>query len=579
MWWERWPDRFEQEMQCLRKHNLEPVDTSTQEGKAQGFRSVEVKWCATDDQPLRITLKFPSEYPFFMALAFLDPTEKLLTRHQNPLSGELCLLNAGQSWKPKDFIGDVLMEMLPKIVRINDEPHGDFAKEQEVGQGEPVTGYLPKSNRSFLLIEDIEIPKHYEEGTFEARVLPPKKNESRYALTEVKNRSDGQSVSASPKLKAQLEGFDTIKGHWKRLKFGVEDIQSGLNISSLAQEIHKPTYQSLKTRPVEGLLLALIKEEVKQSDYQDSWIGVHLSTQHNRGSAKRKRPKKANLSIVQKVVFGAPYDATTRWARSPELRELEGKHVCIVGAGMLGSPIALQLARAGVGKLSVVDFDYVELATIVRYGLGGRYVGWSKVEALEHYIQNNYFFTEFEPIRYQIGDPNSETGNLATKFHAAIHSADLVIDAAAERNVSYYINDILTQSKTPWVAVTTRPGSWGGETWIMRPGGPCWACFEAYNLDETLPMANGDDDGQDLQIGGCTKLTTTGYGFDSDSFAINTVRSAIGLLTSDESGYPTPDWDALVMNVRDGKGSYIGPEFTPYTLPRRLDCCCNSGNQ
>ena len=575
VWWERWPDRFEQEVECLSAHELEPEDISTPEEKANGYRSIEIKYPHEDDQRLPITLRFPPEYPFFMAVAFLDPEVMLLTRHQNPTNGELCLLNAGQSWKPEDFIGDVIAEMLPQILKIHSNPHGDYAKEQEVEQGEPITGYFSKDNKSLLLVENIVVPEHYSEGTFEAKILASGGSGSRYVLMAVTNNQDRQSISVSAKLRNSLQELPTKHGKWKRLHLGVENIpRHSQDFSELAKQIHNPTWQSFQHRPKPGneLLLALIREEVRQDRYQDSWLGVQLSAGTIRTRGKGKHRNKSPTKRGQ-IIFGAPYDSETRWARSPELAELENKHVCLVGAGMLGSPIALQLARAGVGKLSIVDHDYVELATIIRYGLGAQYAGWPKVAALHEHIQQNYFFTDVEAIPYRVGTPFLTETDVAGKFRAAVESADLVIDAAAEKNVSYYLNDLLSNSDHPWMVVTTRPGTWGGETWIMRPRGPCWACLEAHNRDKSLPMPNGDAD-RELQIGGCTQLTTTGYGCDSDLYALNAVRSAIGLMTPGVHGYPEPDWNALIMNLRGTSGGYISPEFTPYDMPHHPECDC-----
>ena len=67
-------------------------------------------------------------------------------------------------------------------------------------------------------------------------------------------------------------------------------------------------------------------------------------------------------------------DQLRRYSRHLILPEvgLEGqKKICAasvlcIGAGGLGSPIALYLAAAGIGKLGIVDFDAVELSNLQR---------------------------------------------------------------------------------------------------------------------------------------------------------------------------------------------------------------------
>lgn len=577
MWWERWPERFDQELACLRGHGLSPVDQSTPDLKQAGYRSVAVQYRMPEGELLPITLEFPPEYPFFMAIAYLDPRDMLLARHQNPTNGELCLLNAGQSWAPSNKIGDVLIQMLPKILRIHNEPHGDYARQQEVSQGEPITGYFSKDNRSLLLIDDLEVPDHFEEGQLEAKALNSVGSAPRYALVKIMDKTSGGMVKASHKLCQRLREHPVVTGYWKRINFGVEELSQLNDATALIEQIHAPTLNRFRNRHLraKALLLGLLKEEVEQGVYRDTWLGAELRPASGRG-AKEKKGTRSKAGTYE-WLFSAPYGSVVRWARSPQLRGLADKHVCLVGAGMLGSQVALQLARAGVGKLSIVDHDYLELATIVRYGLGAQYAGWKKVEALSDYFDRNYPLTETAPIPYRLGAPAPAEQHKASRmFHDVIESADLVIDAAAEKNVSYYLNDRLKCSNIPWIAVTTRPGSWGGDAWIIAPGGPCWSCFEHHNCGDSLPMPNGDDNESLLQVGGCTQLTNTGYGFDSDIFAINAVRAAVGILTPDATGYPKPEWNALVMNVRDKTGGYIAPTFEPFNLLHHPECDCQA---
>ena len=67
-------------------------------------------------------------------------------------------------------------------------------------------------------------------------------------------------------------------------------------------------------------------------------------------------------------------DEIERYARHLVLREiggpgqqrLKGARVALIGAGGLGSPLALYLAAAGVGHLTIVDDDVVSLSNLQR---------------------------------------------------------------------------------------------------------------------------------------------------------------------------------------------------------------------
>ena len=63
-------------------------------------------------------------------------------------------------------------------------------------------------------------------------------------------------------------------------------------------------------------------------------------------------------------------------------KRLKAARVLCIGAGGLGSPAALYLAAAGVGKLGLVDFDRVDLTNLQRQILHGtKDIGRSKLES------------------------------------------------------------------------------------------------------------------------------------------------------------------------------------------------------
>src|SRR5581483_10912284 len=89
-----------------------------------------------------------------------------------------------------------------------------------------------------------------------------------------------------------------------------------------------------------------------------------------------------NLSIIDEersnaMQFGA--DEMQRYSRHlimPEVtsdgqKRLKAARVLCIGAGGLGSPIALYLAAAGVGTIGIVDFDDVDLSNLQRQILHG----------------------------------------------------------------------------------------------------------------------------------------------------------------------------------------------------------------
>lgn len=90
---------------------------------------------------------------------------------------------------------------------------------------------------------------------------------------------------------------------------------------------------------------------------------------------------------------------------------LTNAHVAIGGAGGLGSNIAIALARAGVGHLTLIDFDVVELSNLNRQQYKLSQVGVPKVVALKQNI------LEFNPfIEIKIVQTRVTAENVATLF-------------------------------------------------------------------------------------------------------------------------------------------------------------------
>lgn len=77
---------------------------------------------------------------------------------------------------------------------------------------------------------------------------------------------------------------------------------------------------------------------------------------------------------------------TTGRDQHPEYIARQQKHVLIIGLGALGSPVAEQLAKSGVGNLTLVDNDNLCSANIGRHALGANSIGYSKALQLAQSI-------------------------------------------------------------------------------------------------------------------------------------------------------------------------------------------------
>ena len=100
--------------------------------------------------------------------------------------------------------------------------------------------------------------------------------------------------------------------------------------------------------------------------------------------------------------------------------KLRKSSVGIAGAGGLGSNAAVALARAGIGRLVLVDFDKVEESNLDRQYYFLDQVGKIKVEALKENIERIN-----SAVKVEILNQKLEKGSMEKPFH----DVDVVIEA------------------------------------------------------------------------------------------------------------------------------------------------------
>ena len=147
---------------------------------------------------------------------------------------------------------------------------------------------------------------------------------------------------------------------------------------------------------------------------------------------------------------------------------LKAARALVVGAGGLGSPVAMYLAAAGIGKLGLVEFDRVEESNLQRQVLFGQSdIGRPKLEvAAERLLEINPLIdVATHPMRV-------ESANAMT----LLADYDLVVDGSDNFPTRYLINDACVLSGIPDVfgSIFRFEGQisvfWGAQ-------GPCYRCL------------------------------------------------------------------------------------------------------
>lgn len=142
--------------------------------------------------------------------------------------------------------------------------------------------------------------------------------------------------------------------------------------------------------------------------------------------------------------------------------------VLIVGAGGLGSPAALYLAAAGVGRIGLVDGDVVDLSNLQRQIIHTTAsVGEPKVESAAASIRALNPDVTVETHRTPV-----DAGNVAD----LIAPYDLVIDATDNFSAKFLINDACVLAGKPFIHAGVV--GFAGQVMDVVPGaGPCYRCI------------------------------------------------------------------------------------------------------
>jgi len=148
--------------------------------------------------------------------------------------------------------------------------------------------------------------------------------------------------------------------------------------------------------------------------------------------------------------------------------KLKDSRVLVVGAGGLGSPLALYLAAAGVGTLGLVDADVVDATNLHRQLLDGtKDVGRPKLAAAAERLNDVNPHVAIEPHETMLTSANAL--EIVARY-------DVVADGTDNFPTRYLVNDACV--------LTGRPNVYGsifrfeGQASVFAtPGGPCYRCL------------------------------------------------------------------------------------------------------
>lgn len=151
-------------------------------------------------------------------------------------------------------------------------------------------------------------------------------------------------------------------------------------------------------------------------------------------------------------------------------RRLQAASFLVVGLGGLGTPAALYLARAGVGRLLLNDFDRVDPTNLSRQVLfSSDDIGKRKVTAAQAQLSRHNPDCELELIDHRLQ---------GTELHEVVDAVDVVLDGSDNFASRFAVNAACVATRTPLVSGSAI--RYEAQLAVFRPDldeQPCYRCL------------------------------------------------------------------------------------------------------
>jgi molybdopterin/thiamine biosynthesis adenylyltransferase len=573
-WWHRYPGVLEREKAALDALGYQwEIDEAAQRA---GRLVIHVE-ASANGEPLRLTAEYPAAFPYFLPQVTLE--DKTFVRHQHPFGKNLCLLaRDGEDWQPGvDTLATLLSEQLPQVLQVNTEGIGpDVIAAVEDHVGEPLSSFLPYLPESAILVPDDTPPAGQQAGRLVLATRPLPAAAGFPPIVGVLKTVSDIKRNVLVDFPLRLQGLSAeVPGFWLRLSerpaFDGALRPEDAMIKAMAAKV--PEFDKTVRAAAQGQVIVagfVYQDERSWRESADDWVFVAIRI--------RRKEKGARPAQIQSTFIRADWAGERAWMqRAPALRPLRDKSALVVGLGSLGSPLVMNLARAGIGRLNLVDSDHLQAGNTVRWALGWQFAGAAKARALTMELANQYPYTKVHACNARIGDLTPPAEREAKSDYDLIRSyaseADLIVDAAASYRVSHLLSDLAKEMGKPYLWLTTTHGAAGGVVGRVVPNktGGCWHCFLRHLTDGSIARP-ADSGGGEIQPGGCSQPTFIGAGLDSDEIALLASRLAVATLCDgSQDGYPNFAWDVGVADLY-ANGNPIAATWKTYNLLAHQEC-------
>lgn len=571
-WVDRFPERFAYELAEFERRGLAfTLDEARlrRDGRVVLRGAIDIEG---EPGPVALEVRYPDSFPYFRPEVFAPNLE--LRRHQNPVERNLCLLDrSSRAWNPSETAAELIETQVPHLLGLL-RGDAEAMTLAEAPQGEPVSAYFPPLAGTFVLIpqELLEVPADAVSGAARIAFSPtePPALRLRGLLQSASVREGGgrskRIADAGQPLTGRFAGGRSIEIGWIRIAELPRRREPQALLAAAERAVPgstRPNWQDVSDGTI-AVLGLVFREEIEQGIYGDQWLFV-VQTRHRIGR------------LTQEGVYttrGERLSLIDLQARIPQLGALSQRRVALVGLGGLGAPLAIELVRASVGELRVLDFDIVEAGTTVRWPYGLSAINAPKPDFIAQVVGRDYPFTTIIAITHHLGDAmDTQTESDFDVLYSMFDGVDLVIDASAEIGVQQLVSSIADELGLPQIYLWATEGARGGVVARVIPGATgCWYCLQLALDRESVPLPARDETGT-VQPRGCASRTFTGAAFDLAPIFAQAARVAASALVS---GQRIGNEDVSVCSLA-AMPSPAPPEWLTSPLERQEGCpCCGA---
>lgn len=584
-WWDRWPGRLDYELKKLEAagYRLESTD------QVRGLLELELRAPGekTGIGELALIVTFPDTYPSTAPQVRAPALE--LRHHQHPFGHVLCLIGRSTTyWDSTSHLAELLDQQLRKAIDAGAADQGQG--QDELDQAEPFASYYTYTEGLEFLLDDTEATMP-SEGAGELTLLiggplPPIAEPGGRTLGLIDTmRSSGTTVHQASEGLRGLFGHAPTKanGRWVVLDAPVRhDDAEAIWRAAAAADPHGLPAAGIPGADIYPRLIGF-PDEVSRTDMGISWVvvvrelGKMRKRTSNRISGHPARAAQAGRTpdtyYLGRVDRAGVHSLT---ARTPLTAPASSKSVLVLGCGAIGSVLIDQLARAGVGRFTLVDkHDTLEPGNLTRHAGSFHGTGLHKAIAMSHHVRaiNPHAEVMFASIPVGMAFVMADGTTGGQVLADLMTGVDLVVDATAEVGVQEISADMARALGKPWVMLSASEGAAGGTVVRVDPDADwCFACFQWQRATGTIPFPVAVAT-ENVQPVGCAEPTFVGAGFDLAEVSLQAARVAIGRLLRHESGaYLEDGHDSWILALRSEQGELIPPNWQGYALERHPSC-------